>query len=98
MYSKNNIDRPVAEREYFDRPMEFQKESYTFTPSHKRPIDFLWDTRKPPGLRTLKSSQSPNRDVNRSKNLSQNGDEPNRSKTSQFNRTFTHSLFGKSAL
>ena len=86
MFSKNNNDRPVAEREYFDRPMEFQKESYTFTPSHKRPIDFLWDTRKPPGLRTLKSSQSPERS------------EMNRSKTSQFNRTFTHSLFGQSAM
>jgi hypothetical protein len=45
MYSKNNIDRPVAEREYFDRPMEFNPDSYTFSPTHKRPIDLAWDRR-----------------------------------------------------
>lgn len=46
MYSKNNIDRPVAEREYFDRPMDFNPDSYTFSPTHKRPIDMALDIRK----------------------------------------------------
>ena len=88
MYSKNNYDRPKAEREYFDRPMEFQKESYTFTPSHKRPIDFLWDTRsKAQNIRTLTTGHSPARS------------EMGRSKTSTFkpNRTFTSSFYDNSA-
>lgn len=46
MYSKNNHDRPKAEREYFDRPMEFNIDSYTFSPAHKKPIDYAWDSRK----------------------------------------------------
>lgn len=45
MYSKNNIDRPVAEREYFDRPMEFNPDSYTFSPTHKRPFDVSLEPR-----------------------------------------------------
>jgi hypothetical protein len=40
MYSKNNIDRPKAEREYFDRPIQYQHQGFVFSPEHIRPIEF----------------------------------------------------------
>jgi hypothetical protein len=41
MASKDNIDRPKAEREYFDRPIKYQKEGFGFTPHHRRPVYLL---------------------------------------------------------
>ena len=45
MYSKNNNHRPKAEREYFDRPVEYVHQGYTFSPVHKRPIELTGDFR-----------------------------------------------------
>lgn len=54
MYSKNNVDRPKAEREYFDRPMEFQPGSYTHSPIHKRAIDFSFENKSIRGNSDIK--------------------------------------------
>ena len=53
MSSKNNIDRPKAEREYFDRPIEYTKQGFEFTPHHRRPIHLLGQQR---GLHQLSIS------------------------------------------
>lgn len=45
MASKNNYDRPKAEREYFDRPIEYAKMGFEFTPHHRRPIHLLGQQR-----------------------------------------------------
>ena len=39
MFSKNNLDNPKSEREYFDRPIIHVTEGFEFTPVHKRPIE-----------------------------------------------------------
>jgi len=43
MASKNNHHRPKGEREFFDRPIEYTKQGFGFTPHHKRPIYLLND-------------------------------------------------------
>ena len=39
MNSKNNHDRPVNEREYFDRPFSYMHQGFVFSPIHKRPVE-----------------------------------------------------------
>ena len=39
MNSKNNRDRPVKEREYFDRPFSYMHQGFVFSPIHKRPVE-----------------------------------------------------------
>ena len=39
MNSKNNLDRPVNEREYFDRPFSYMHQGFVFSPIHKRPVE-----------------------------------------------------------
>ena len=41
MASKNNFDRPKAEREYFDKPVAYMHQGFVFSPVHKRPIEML---------------------------------------------------------
>jgi len=45
MYSKNNLDRPKAEREYFDRPVDYIHQGFSFSPQHKRPIELTGEFR-----------------------------------------------------
>ena len=52
MFSKNNNYQPKAEREYFDRPVNYEKLGYKFSPLHKRPMELRGDIR-----RTAQSSE-----------------------------------------
>jgi len=54
MASKNNNDRPRAEREYFDRPVNYIYQGFTFQPVHKRPIELQGDIKSS----TLRSRMS----------------------------------------
>ena len=45
MSSKNNEDRPRAEREYFDRPINYMHQGFMFSPVHRRPIELLGESR-----------------------------------------------------
>lgn len=45
MASKNNNDRPKAEREYFDRPVDYMHQGFMFSPIHRRPIELLGEMR-----------------------------------------------------
>ena len=48
MFSKNNVDNPKNEREYFDRPIVYQKEGMVFNPLYKKAYEYNWEgTRKP---------------------------------------------------
>lgn len=48
MYSKNNNDNPKNEREYFDRPIVYQKEGMVFNPMYKKAYEYNWEgTRRP---------------------------------------------------
>ena len=39
MASKNNLDRPKAEREYFDKPIEYIHQGFQFSPIFKKPVE-----------------------------------------------------------
>lgn len=54
MNSKNNDDRPKAEREYFDRPFSYMHQGFVFSPIHKRPVE-LSQTRS----RSMRSQGDP---------------------------------------
>ena len=45
MASKNNFARPRAEREYFDKPVNFERQGFRFSPVHKKPIELSGDLR-----------------------------------------------------
>jgi hypothetical protein len=40
MFSKNNARLPKSEREYFDRPVVYQKEGHYFNPLYKKAFEF----------------------------------------------------------
>ena len=50
MYSKNNVDRPKGEREFFDRPINYMHQGFMFSPIHRRPIELLGETRMANGF------------------------------------------------
>ena len=40
MFSKNNSKLPKNEREYFDKPVVYQKEGCQFNPLYKKPFEY----------------------------------------------------------
>ena len=69
MYSKNNNRRPKAEREYFDRPVDYIPQGYTFSPVHKRPIELTGEFRASLASR---GSRGTSQSVNKSPQLGGN--------------------------
>ena len=43
MYSKDNTVMPKGEREYFDKPVLFQKEGMVFNPIYKKAYEYSLD-------------------------------------------------------